>query len=322
MPAEQVGPEQLLRHVEHHRPQHRPPQRAAPAHDRHQHHPHAEGGAGEGNVQRIDEADEVAVGAAGQGQERRGHGPRHDLAARGGQPHRLRLVLVVADGVEQQPEAAPVQQPQHAEADPRQRQKIEAEEAVAVAQRGRQQRRDQPRAGAQEVDAVGDFARRHPQPQRADREVMAAQAQDAAAQQHRQRHRRQQRARQPQPQAAQVGRRRQVRHLPRAAGQLALHHRGGVHPGSEEHHVAERVVAHLAAGDVPGQRQDHHHPQHRHLRLELGRNERPRNTGRRHQQRPPPLPRPGIHSSTLRRRASSRLRSSRITTSSENTNAV
>ena len=78
---------------------HRPPQRALAAEDRHQDHPDAEGGAGEGDLARIDEADDVADEAAGEAEEHGADAPGDDLVAGGAQAQRLRLVLVVADGV-------------------------------------------------------------------------------------------------------------------------------------------------------------------------------------------------------------------------------
>ena len=309
MPAEQIGPEQLLRDVEHHRPEHRPPQRSAPAHDRHQDHPHPERGAGERGVERIDEADEVAVGAAGEGEEERGHRPGHDLAAGGGQPHRLRLVLVVADGVEQQPEPAAIQDLQHDEADDRHDQEVEGEEPVVAAQRLREQGRHQSGTGAEPVDAADDLAGGDAQSQGADGEVVAAKPQDAAAQHDRQDHRDDRPDGHAEPQTAEVLERLQasggaaghLRVSVRVEEQPALHHGAGIHPGAEEHHVAERVVPHLAADDVPGQRQGHQHPQHRDLRLELRRDERSRDAGRQQHERPDA---PQDHRSTWRRRLS------------------
>jgi hypothetical protein len=52
--------------------------------------------------------------------------------------------------------------------------------------------------------------------------------------------------------------------------QADLHDRRDVHAGTEEEDVAERVVAHLPAHDVPGQREQNHHPQHRQLKQEVG----------------------------------------------------
>ena len=306
MPAEQIGPEQFLRDVEDHSPQHRSPQRSAPSHDRHQDHPDPERGAGERGVERIDEADEVAVGAAGDGQEERGDRPRHDLAADGRQAHRLGLVLVVADGVEQQAEPAAVQDLQHDEADDRHGQEVEGEEPVVAAERLREQRRHHPGAGAEPLDAAHDLAGGDAESQGADGEVVAAQPQHAAAEQHRQSDRHQRRDRHAERQAAQIFARLQpgggagrLRVAIGAERKRALHDRAGVHAGAEEQHVAERVVPHLAADDVPGERQHHQHPQHRHLRLELRRHERPGHAGRRQHQRPHA---PQGHRSTWRRR--------------------
>src|SRR3546814_9838790 len=40
-----------------------------------------------------------------------------------------------------------------------------------------------------------------------------------------------------------------------------LHDGGDIHAGAEEEDVAERVVAHLAAGDVPGDGEEDHQPE-------------------------------------------------------------
>src|SRR3546814_4519823 len=45
-----------------------------------------------------------------------------------------------------------------------------------------------------------------------------------------------------------------------------LHDGGDIHAGAEEEDVAERVVAHLAAGDVPGDGEEDHQPENGDLR--------------------------------------------------------
>ena len=84
--------------------------------DRHQHHPHAEGGGREGHIP-VDEVVQVAERAAGKGQEEPRDTPRNGLVPGRVDAHRLGLVLVVADGIDGQAETARIEPFQREEAD-------------------------------------------------------------------------------------------------------------------------------------------------------------------------------------------------------------
>jgi len=96
--------------VEDRRPEDRSPQGPLPAQDGHQHHPHSERRAGEGDLARVDESDQVAHHAAQEAEEEGRDAPRRRLVARGAQAHRLGLVLVVADGVDREAEPACIEE--------------------------------------------------------------------------------------------------------------------------------------------------------------------------------------------------------------------
>src|SRR5204863_73781 len=84
-----------------------------------------------------------------------------------------------------------------------------------------------------------------------------------------------------------------------------------VHPDAEEDDVAERGVAHLSAEQVPGEREDDHHPEEGKLGLVGRRQER-----QGEQQRPgADVAENGLHARYLRCRESQNRRSTRITTS-------
>src|SRR3546814_13409873 len=75
LPAEQVGPGDLLDDVEDESADHRPPQRALAAQQRHDHHEDAEGEGREGGLQRLHAAGNVAEYRHRDAAEEGGDGP-------------------------------------------------------------------------------------------------------------------------------------------------------------------------------------------------------------------------------------------------------
>src|SRR3546814_6072719 len=82
LPAEQVGPGDLLDDVEDEGADHRPPQGALAAQQRHDHHENAEGEGREGGLQRLHEAGDVAEDRPRDAEEEGGDGPGDQLVAR------------------------------------------------------------------------------------------------------------------------------------------------------------------------------------------------------------------------------------------------
>src|SRR5207302_139523 len=255
----------------------------------------------------IDEAGQVSHRPAGETEEERADAPRGDLVAGGAQAHRLGLVLVVADGVERQAEAPGVEPAQHRKRRGRDREAEIVEEPLAPTQRAGKERRHHASARADEFPTRSKLSGGDTEPQRGDGEVVATQAEDACPEKSRGSHRQRPAAPHAQEQSGEV-----------AETRVALDDGAGVHPDAEEDDVAERVVAHLSAEQVPGEREDDHHPEEGKLGLVGRRQER-----QGEQQRPgADVAENGLHARYLRCRESQNRRRTRITTSRVKTKAV
>ena len=213
---------------------------------------------------RVDEGDPVGVDAAGQRADRRRQRERKDLVARRVDAHRRCGLLVLADRDQPVAEAA-VRDPrddQRRDDDQRQRQLVEQHVAA-------QQRQHQPRIAPGDLEIRDDRRHHLGESQRADREVVAAQAQDRAPEQRRE-----------------DDRDHRAEYESDAERKVPAQHRdrGAVAAEAVEHRIAERRVAGVAADDVPalGQRREQQH-----VDAELhdaGRRE-PRYAGQHHQRR-------------------------------------
>ena len=89
-----------------------PPQRALAAEQHHEDHEDAERDRREGHLARLDEARHVAEDGAGDAEEERRNHPGDALVGLRLETHAVRLVLVVADRIDRQPEPRPIQ-PSH-----------------------------------------------------------------------------------------------------------------------------------------------------------------------------------------------------------------
>ena len=202
----------------------------------------------------------------------------------GPEAHGLGLVLVVPDGVEREPEPGRQQPAESERAGERERKRQVIKQQADIAEIGRRIGREHAGPGPDPRDAGGELAGGNAEAERADGEIMPA-------------HRQQQRAEQPGDQSAGERRRRKahrqpgqelagVEHELRAAApglgiepdiveQPDLDDGRDIHADPDEQHIAERVVAHLSAHQIPGEREHDEQQKLGQLRL-IGRGEQRR----------------------------------------------
>src|SRR5207253_1916955 len=233
------------------------------------------------------------------------------LVARGAQAHRLRLVLVVADGVEHEAETARVEPTQERQGDGGEREAQVVEERLAAADLAGKERGHHAPAAADELPAAGELARGDPEAERPDGEVVSAQAEDAGTEQRGERGREKSAGATPEKQPGEI-----------AESGVALGDHAGVHPHAEEEDVAEGVVAHLAAEQVPGEREDDHHPEQRQLAAVGRREHRGEQRKRHHGGDGHVAEERRLHLRYLRSRASQKRRQTRMATRSAKTKAA
>ena len=178
LPAEKVGPEELLGHVEDRCAEYRSPDGTFAAQDCHQHHPHAKCSTREGYLP-VDEIVQVSEGAARKGQKERRNTPGHGLVTCGMNPHCLCLVLIVADCVDGKPESACVETPQCEEADHGENEKEEVIEETLLVWFSGIDRGDHAGAGTHKLPAACEFSGGNTDTKGADGEVVSSQTQDA-----------------------------------------------------------------------------------------------------------------------------------------------
>src|SRR6185312_943712 len=161
--------------------------------------------------------------------------------------------------VDREAEPRRVEPAHHDESERSHREQQVVEEFRAALDRARINRRRHSRGGADVLPCRGDIRGDDRQAERRDREVMAANAEDGG----------------PEDERGSAGRQGaeydagEQRLVIRQA-RVSLHDRADIHPDAEEEHVAERVIAHLPAVDVPGDGEQDHQPQERELRRDRG----------------------------------------------------
>ena len=215
---------------------------------------------------------------AGDADEESRDGPRDELVAHGVQTHRLGLFLVIPDGVQGGAKAGLIEPFEEDEEHDAGRGEEEIDHHLEVVEIAGIAGHGDALAAADPIPVRHHFARSDSDAERADGEVRAAQAEGDIADDQSGNGAEYAGADGPKHQPAEIlpvgegvdptasgG-----RVFPDRVGEADRDHGGDIHPRSVKEDVAERVVAHLPASHVPGQRDDDEEPESRQRRRVIG----------------------------------------------------